>query len=579
MRYIIIAILTCLPVTVFAQPLRTERLDFPPTALGTVDEREVRIENLAPNATYFVLDSCDAPFRITTPIGELIGKNGELRVRCEFFPTTPGTFRDEIILERSPSVPPSNDRIRIRLNGTGFRIERVDRIEFGDVMIGDSTRKMVLIRDNFLRDVRWSLTNTPTSPFSTPDATDPYRPDRDTIGFRFSFAPTAAGRYIDTVGLIRTFIPTGDALDTIRVILEGNGLRMKDSDQVVFNDLTPGMTVTSDLDLLLPAPTKTREFRYTLRPTITAGVVSGVVTDPTGASRARSITTSFTARPRASRSVREQFVLTRLKLDGSAIDSTTITAIVTMRPQPIQLRASFTADTLVHRIGDTVRFTMIATSDTPIESPITLTAITVECEINGTVVVPLVNNGSVSFVVRDDRMFVRVQSTEPVTINASGDVVAEWLGVVVLGDAAFSPLTLTTVEATLTDGQRIVLEARSAVLRVSNIWTMPDGTPRLINPHVSQLTLTIAPNPILTSGTITIGNVPVRAGRLEIVDTRGVVVSDLSTDVRAGRTEFTVSSSGSVDVLLQPGIYYARLTAQFSPTEPLSAVVRTFVVR
>ena len=578
MRYIIIAILTCLPLGILAQPMRTERLDFPPTAIGTVDEREVRIDNLPQNAAYAVIDSCNAPFRVTTPVNELVVKNGELRLKCEFLPTAPGTFRDEIILDRIPITPPSNERIRIRLNGTGFRIERIDRIEFGDVMIGDSTRKMVLIRDNFIRDVRWSITKGPKAPFSTPDAAAPYQPDRDTIGFRFAFAPTLVGRIVDTVGLIRTFIPTGEALDTIRVILDGTGVRMKDSDQVVFNDLTPGMTVTSDLVLQLPTSPRLREFRYTLRPLITSGVVTGAITDPLDASRTRSITTSFTARPRSSRNVSEQFVLTRLKFDGTKLDSTTITAIVNMRPQPIQLQASFTADTLVYRIGDTVRFQIIATSKTPLDGPIIFNELSTECAINGTVIVPLLND-QISVITRDDQTFVRVTSLEPVTISASGDVVLEWLGVVVLGDAAFSPLTLEPVEATLADGKRITLESQSSVLRVSNVWTMPDGTARLINPRASLLEMTVAPNPILTSGTITVDSVPAGKGRLEIVDARGIVVADLTQDVRAGRTVFTVATSGSVDVSLQPGVYYARLSAQLSTSEILSSVVRAFVVR
>lgn len=579
MRYIIIAILTCLPLGILAQPMRTERLDFPPTAIGTVDEREVRIDNLPQNAAYAVIDSCNAPFRVTTPVNELVVKNGELRLKCEFLPTAPGTFRDEIILDRIPITPPSNERIRIRLNGTGFRIERIDRIEFGDVMIGDSTRKMVLIRDNFIRDVRWSITKGPKAPFSTPDAAAPYQPDRDTVGFRFAFAPTLVGRIVDTIGLIRTFIPTGEALDTIRVILDGTGVRMKDSDQVVFNDLTPGMTVTSDLVLQLPTSPRIREFRYTLRPMFTSGVVTGTITDPLVASRTRSITTSFTARPRTSRSGREQFVLTRLKLDGTTLDSTTITAIVNMRPQPIQLQASFTADTLVHRIGDTVRFKIVATSEIPIDSPIVLNSISTECAINGTVIIPLANNNSVSMVTRDDRDLVQIKWDVPVTVSTSGDVIFEWAGIVALGDAAISPLALEPVEATLADGKRITLESQSSVLRVSNVWTMPDGTARLINPRASQLEMTIAPNPVLTSGTITVDSVPAGKGRLEIVDARGIVVADLTQDVRAGRTVFTVATSGSVDVSLQPGVYYARLSAQLSTSETLSSVVRAFVVR
>lgn len=578
LRIILATILTVVPILTLAQPVRNERLDFPPAAIGTTDEREVRIDNLTPNAVFVIIDSCDAPFRVTTPTSELVAKNGELRIRCEFLPTRPGSFRDELLLEQRPPGMPMSERIRIRINGTGFRIERLDRVEYGDVMIGDSTRRMVFIRDEFLRDVRWSLTAAPGTPFSTPDATAPYRPDRDTIGFRFAFAPITTGRFLDTVGLIRTYIPTGEALDTIFVVLDGTGVKMQDSSTVLFRDLTPGMTVTSDLALQLPTTTKTREFVYNLQPRVPSGVVSGELKDPKGPSRARVIVSSFTAKPRSSRDVREQFVLYRTRTDGRLLDSTIITALVTMLPQPIVLGAAFRSDTLVHRIGDTVSFEILATSAQSIEQSIVLTDVVAECAINGTVVVPLTDD-QVSLITRDDRTYVRIAPRAPVTVTTSGDVLLRWSGVVVLGDAASSPLALEPVTARLDNGQLITLETNSAVLRVANVWTMPDGTPRLVNPRVSQLQMTVAPNPMDDEGTLTIDEVPTGGGRLEIVDTRGLVVSDLTQAVRSGRTEFRIATSGVADIVVQPGVYYARLSAQLSPSEPLASVVRAFVIR
>ena len=577
-RIILATILSVVPILALAQPVRNERLDFPPRAIGTSDEREVRIDNLTPNAVFVIIDSCDAPFRVTTPMSELVAKNGELRIRCEFLPTRPGTFRDELLLEQRPPGMPMTERIRIRLNGTGFRIERLDRVEYGDVLIGDSTRRLVLIRDEFLRDVRWSITAAPQSPFSTPDATAPYRPDRDTIGFRFAFAPTSTGRFLDTVGLIRTYIPTSEALDTIFVVLDGNAVTMQDSSTVLFRDLTPGMTVTSDLALQLPTATKTREFLYRLQPRVSSGVVTGTLKDPTGPSRTRAIVNTFTAKPRSSRDVREQFVLYRTRTDGRLLDSTIITALVTMLPQPIVLGAAFRSDTLVHRIGDTVSFEILATSAQSIDQSIVLTDVVAECAINGTVIVPLTDD-QVSLITRDDRTYVRIAPRAPVTVTTSGDVLLRWSGVVVLGDAASSPLALEPVTARLDNGQLITLESNSAVLRVANVWTMPDGTPRLVNPRVSQLEMTVAPNPMDDEGTLTIDEVPAGGGRLEIVDTRGLVVSDLTQAVRSGRTEFRIATSGVADIVVQPGVYYARLSAQLSPSEPLASVVRAFVIR
>lgn len=577
-RTILVAFLCVVPILVLAQPVRNERIDFPPTAIGTADEREVRIDNLPPNAEYVIVDSCSAPYRVTTPLNELVVKNGELRIRCEFLPTQPGSFRDELLLEQRPPGMPPNERIRIRINGSSFRIERLDRVEYGDVLIGDSTRRIVLIRDEFMRDVRWSITAAPRAPFSTQDATAPYRPDRDTAGFRFAFAPTTVGRFLDTVGLIRTYIPSGQVLDTILVVLDGTAVTMQDSSKVFIRDLTLGMTVTSDLDLQLPTSTKTREFVYSLQPRIASGSVSGILKSPTGASRTRDIVSSFTAKPRSSRDVREEFVLYRSRTDGRVLDSTIITALVTMLPQPIVLGASYRSDTLVHRIGDTVSFEIIATSPQTIDQPIILTDVVAECSINGTVIVPLVDD-QVSVITRDDRTFVRIAATAPVTITSSGDVLLRWTGVVVLGDAAVSPLALEPVSARLERGQSIMLDPASAVLRVANVWTMPDGTPRLINPRMSQLEMTVAPNPMNDEGKLTIDKVPAGAGRLEIVDTRGLIVSDLTQAVRSGRTEFRIATTGVADIVVQPGVYYARLAAQLSPSEPLASVVRAFVIR
>lgn len=577
-RYILAAFVALLPLILSAQPVRSERLDFPPTAIGTGDEREVRIDNLRDGITFVVVDTCDAPFRVTTPLNELVSKSGELRIRIEFLPTQSGSFRDEIILEHRPPSFPPGERIRIRMSGTGFRIERSDRIEFGSVLVGDSVQRMILIRDNLVRDVRWSVSRLPSAPFTTPDNSAPYRPNRDTVGFRFSYAPVATGRSVDTIGLIRTYIPTGKVLDTIQVILDGTAVAMKDSAVIQFRDLTQGMTVSQDLVLQLPAAPKTREFRYSLVPRIVMGSVTGSIKDPTGVSRTSSITTSFTARPRTPRDIREQFVLVRLRADGRRIDSTIVTAIVTLLPQPIELRAAFSADTLRHRIGDTVQFEIVATSREPLANELVLRDVVVECAINGTVLVPIIDDQT-SVLTRDDRMYVRVAPREPVTVNSSGDVIVRWTGVVVLGDAAYSPLTLESVSATLQDGSRITLAPSSSVLLVTNVWTMPDGTQRLVNSRGTWLEVSIAPNPITSTGIITIANVPTGVGRLEIADTRGIVVSDLTQAVRSGRTEFSVASSGAVDVQLQPGMYYARLSAQLSPTAALSTVVRAFVIR
>ena len=576
-RRILITLLSIVPVVLMAQPIKTVRLDFPPSAIGSADEREVRVDNLPLGSTYVVTDTCDAPFRVITPVNELAARNGELRVRFEFVPTVPGTYRDEIFLEQRPQTMPPGERIRIRLSGTGFRIERVDRVEFADVLIGDSTRKVVLIRDNFLRDVRWSLTRLPLAPFGTPNALDPLRLDRDTIGYRFTYVPTTIGRSRDTIGLIRTYIPTNVALDTIVVVLDGNAVRMKDSTEILFADLSPGMTVTSDLSLPLPATPRTRSFTYKLRAPTAVNVVTGNITDPLSASGTSVVRTSFTAAPQSTRDVREQFVLLRSGTNGLLIDSTIITARVTMKPQPVELRASYRSDTLVHRIGDTVTFEIIATSERSLVEPITLTNLIAECEINSTVIVPLVND-DVQEVTRDDRAYVRITAPEPVTVTQDSSVVLRWRGVVVLGNAVTSPLNLGLVTASLPSGQRITLSATPSVLRVSNVWIQQDGTPRLINSRAAQLTIAIAPNPVPATGTITIDSLPAGIGRLDIVDARGVVVIDLTQQLRVGRREFSVGTSAGVDATLLPGLYYARLSAQLLPQQSISSVVRAFVL-
>ncbi len=573
-----------LPAILEAQTgrLRTENMFFPPTPVGLKKDLEVRIDGLQGTGKFIVRDTCDAPYMLKTRLQDLDIDRGSVRIRVEFHPTAEGTFPDELVLEREPALQPTNDVIRIRLNGTGFALTRDERLEFGDVMTGDSTRRLVLVRTEFAQNFSWKVEGSLDRPFTlvNPNAPIPVN-GGDTLGFIFSFAPTSAGTFTDSLRIIRRLDQPGNKpLDTIMVYVRGSGVRMPGEATSTFTGIMVGMTRRDTVEVDLPAPVRNAAFSYTVTSNDAASPCTARIITPTGASKAQRIAVEITCSPTTYGSGRYGFTLVRLG-GVRPLDSTAIVVNVSMIPRPVRLTLGFTSDTLRARIGDTVDLDVVATTTDPIDEPIALRSYTFGIGYNPTVVVPALGADQTREV-EDDRATLRCANAElngSLVIDETGRALTTVRAAVVLGDADHSPLALGSAQIVRMDGRTQLVEVRPSVLIVENVWRYQDGTPRYVNPMAGGLVANVDPNPVVGSSTLTVDNVPQQSGRLVVVDALGQVRADLTNALRSGTRTFSIASSGTADVVVPTGTYYARLLVEGSTGTVIHSIVRVFVVQ
>jgi hypothetical protein len=459
-------------------PTLTENLFFPPMPIGSSRELELRIRGLSTQGGYQVARAPQSPFEITSTTQDLVVRGGEIRVRVKCSPGIEGDFSDEILLECEPkSGPPAEKSIRVRLNATAFRIERVEEIDFGSIEVGDSARRFILFRVGILDEPRWEYTRAPRAPFESATISGPIRRGKDTLAFVFAFRPTAVGRYRDTVGIVRVG-RLGERLDTSLLLLTGSA-----------------------------------------------------------------------------------------------------------RPRPLRLRLAAESEQYDVRIGDTLTVNMRLVADTPIDAPERLQRLSYEIGYNPTLLVPVLNftAPSESLSVRDGLQFMRI-SLETFTggsllVDSSGVPVGSLRFAVALGDAESSPLRLDSFLYVDRNGFEQRPPANSSIVNITNVWRYQDGRSRLVNPLQGTLVLDVDPNPVTTTATMRARNVPTSGGTLIVTDANGRVAVDLTRVLRDGQRDFTIAASGSADVVLPRGTYYARLAVESQLGGTLLSVVRLFIVQ
>lgn len=579
---ILLLILATIPALLEAQPGRiiNESMNFPPMPIGTRKELEVRVEGLNGSGAFRVVDTCSTPFTMITKPQDLTIKNGEVRIRVEFAPTDPKDFRDEITLERFPAVPAPNDQIRLRLFGTAFRLVRDEKIEFGNVLTGDSNRRVVLIRKELAEESRWDVLDTLNEPFQLINRA-PVLIGGDTLAFVFSFQPTAVGRFVDSIGLVRINRPTGKPLDTIFVYFQGNGVRMPAEKATLFSNMMVGQVRKDTIVVELGAQVYSQEFRYTIQPKETQSTVTAALLLQKNPTKENKILVEVTCAPTQYGDGRFGFVLHRSIAGQDALDSTNIVANVTMVPRPVTLSMGFVADTFYHRIGDTATFDVVVTTNDPIDVPLALESFVCDVTYNPTMFVPLLQGGQQRIVI-DDRSILKVGKTGlngSILIGSSGQVIGQVRGVVVLGDADRTPLTITEASVAIENDGNNRVEPRSTLVLVTNVWRYQDGRPRYVNPMQGTLVADVDPNPVVTQSTLRVANVPVQTGRLDVIDALGQIRVDLTSQLRAGVREFSISSGGAADIALPAGSYYARLVVEGASGNTINSVVRLFVVQ
>lgn len=475
-RIILIALMLCSGIRLSAQrPDLSGELFFPPMPVGAQREQELVLRGLTPSGQYNIVRPAGAPFRITSSVQDLVIRNGEIRLRVAFLPTVAGDVEDFIELERQPQIGKSSEnRIKVRLFGSAFWIERAEDVDFGVIDVADSARRLVLFRSGPADDFEWEYTRVPSAPFRSTTLQGPVRRGRDTLAFLFSFHPVTVGRFTDTVGIVRK-LRGGLRLDTAWVYLRGAA-----------------------------------------------------------------------------------------------------------RPRPITLRPDLGGTTFNARIGDTLTIDVRLAASGPIDVPEQIESISFDLSYNPTLLVALPESGQ-KLSVRDGRQVLTLRRDAfaggSLNVDRSGVIAATIRFVVALGDNDASPLDLRNASYTLSGGTEKGLTDIAATVNITNVWRYQDGRPRLANPLQGVLVLDVDPNPVATTSTMRVRNLPTNGVNLIIVDAAGVVAADLTSQLRSGARDFTVASSGSADVVLPRGNYFARLAVESELGGTLLSVVRIFIVQ
>ncbi len=569
-----------------------ERVSFRPVLLG--DRGRARAEiDLRPGADnrepFVIVQHPDPPFTVDT----LPGQRGDtvdiagrrVVIGAAFAPTRPGEWRDSIVLVRYTPF----DRIVVRLYGVGVSATRETSINFGDVLTGDTVRRVVIVRREFAQDprVQWRV-ESPSAPFFavSVDSPVPIPGSPDTLGFVFGFAPTMDVQHDEKIRIIR-LLDGGILLDTLMCELKGNGRRMPQDIVYTASEVDAGATtsVLSQIDL----PVAPRQaYAYDLLPRST-GPITGVVENPIGFSIASRISLQFSCGPISIGPYQRSFILRRTRADG-VVDSTLITVKGrAMQPPPptVNVRAGFADATRTAKIGDTVNLAMVL--DVSGSEPIpTLRLTSMQCTLtyNPSVLVPLATQGTtiVERFVNDDRQFAVLRLDRPDTADlVTGETAMVVSVVAVLGDDDRSVVEVSKMTFVDAAGDTIELinddltQAMSTVV-LSNAWQHAAGQ-RRVNTLQGSLDIRVEPNPVEDAATLRVVNVPTDVGRLAVVDAMGQLVADLTDALHAGTTSFSIGTSASADVKLTPGSYYARLTVRGVDGLTVNSVVRLIIMQ
>lgn len=660
--------------------LREQELEvgFAPTPVFQAAVKQVVVRGLQPGASAFAVDEApSAPFRLVNGNGITI-TNGEARLEVSFQSQRAGKFIDTITLRRRPALPQNNDEVKIVLTAEAFVPVRRTTINFGRIATGDTSRRIVVVREDIAREFLWSVSDRVTAPFYVVNRIP--APILDTFGFMVHFRPIVGGEYVDSAVFVRydandvqrtnpmdTLVTrlvgiavdldktlradfgimlTGDVQtkrlgaeliggvtptyimkqrpesnvftvpdkptverDSIIVlvrstpILEGEftdrviyerrspdnlpiddvtiemtvkAVGMPTSETIVLDQVRVGTPQVKDVTIDLGADVRGQGFQYRIV-AVEQGLATLILTSPQAGTVSRDRRIGLRARAESATfqdGVRQKFLLIRTTLNGTDVDSTEIVVSTTMRPRPVAISFSVVPERREIRIGDTVRVSVRAIADGAIDVPMRIPEAQCSIAFNNSVVVVKEVTGTVlgRTIINDQAVAVL---TSDVTVSESGDEIGAFLAIAVMGNDVRTPLDLLSVTAEIPDGV-IRQSLNSSEIVLTNVWQYPDGRLRLVNSNQGALELSVSPNPLETTTTITLGNVPQGRGILQIVSPEGVVLADYSAEVRDG-ARFITFSKGTIDGLTA-GTYIVRLAVE-AETGIVNSVVRLLVVR
>ncbi|MDZ4745836.1 MAG: T9SS type A sorting domain-containing protein [bacterium] len=579
-------------------PKRTMHVDFQSVLVGDSTRRIVRVPSEFIATSQWTIIHPDPPYTVinkaptSEPDPDVPGKFVYAFV-LQFEPLVTGLKKGSVtfIRLRADNTTRILDTLVVEMTGTGEEFTRRADIQFGRMMTGDSSVKEAAIQLPDIGKTFYKIAYQPpaTSPFQY---IENYVRNGKLV-VRASFAPYIVPQLSDNDVVVLYRVRDGGQfqfpLDSVVVSLYGTSGPMQRDTEVVFQNQFIGELDSVDIDLGIPVPYKLRSFSYDVVSSVsTSSRVWAIVIDPNVESP-DTVRVRVYSKPDSLGKFSDVLYLRRLFESTEVIDTTTVAVRTEVRPRSINLRTSIARQTsktneqpvfdessvMSARIGDTIVVAILAQTSDPIDLALQFNTLRCSLAYNPTVLVPVVNAGEQTVVLDDDALFVFGDAS--VTANApldrDGYVLARASFVAVMGDADNSMLALSGV--TLEPRDLLVNDVGldSATVQLTNVWNYQDGRSRFINSLQKNLQLDISPNPLTPDSKITWLNVTAGDGKLQIVNSQGVVVADLTNQLRAPNANQISFPSG-----LPTGIYYVRLTALADNSAVISSVVRLVIV-
>ncbi len=557
---------------------RTEVRDLGEIQTGDTSHCDVRFpSNMADQESWKIIGLDNSKFTTSTPLGPNIEQGNTAAFHFACAPLRSGPVEDTVLLERSlGTFVLDTITVILKAQATDLNVRAV--IDYQTIVTGDSAATEIVFPAATPGNSRYRLIHRPTRPFVSlmiGNEPSPEPPNQAKIGI--AFVPVVKTDYADSIVIARSNL-NDEILDTIKIVVIGKGGGLPEVVVGSLDNVIIDQESSLQVDAVLGGKPQTTQFEYTLAP-LSQGPISGTISSPVGASLNQVITCDFVTRPTTFFDATQQWVLRRVSsATGKLWDTSLVNIRQNMKARPVNYRIAFGSSELRHRIGDTVEVNLLLITDDPIDVPMSVYSISGSVTYNPTVVVPLTGIG-VERVIIDDQPRIQFRYVGPTPISTSITVVGTLRFVVVMGDTDRTKLDMQRVEIVRGSVDPEEIPSSDAELIVTNVWRYSGSAGRFVNPMVGPLVMDVDPNPITSEGVLRVRNVPPGAGNLQIIDASGQIIADLTKDLRAGTTSWSISTGEGGILSLSPGSYYVRLMAQGDGPHSINSLVRLFVVQ
>ncbi len=546
---------------------RTVVLDFGTMEPGTAAYRAVPVmANLPADESWSQVEPPSAPF---VSLGDTLTLNGTtLEYRFLFKPVVTGSYADTTRIVRYKDNIALETISVVMLGSAQYQVAEL-LSTIAPVLTGDTAFVQLTHTPRVPLSV-YKILQSPDLPFTVllTGNNQPFTDKNSNIILAAGFKPVAAGTYADTLVLAR-LNSQGDATDTIRWIIKATAEQQTPEAALVFADVVAGRPETKTMSVILPIKPR-QTFEYQIIPDELAPVVAEIESISS-----TDIVVKFTVSPTTYQPflVRE-FMLYR-SVNKRYADSTLIKVKVFMKPRPVSVMVWI--DTVQSRIGDTTAFVVRATASQPLDIPFELPGFSISVSYNPTLFVVLPESNQ-SIKRESGTIRTIIPTANAVLMSPDSAVeIGRINGVVTMGDSDSSILAVR-FEADPPDSTTVASwNLSSGLLLVSNVWKY-NGKARYVNTLQDSLDITVQPNPVLTTGTIRIINVPNNGVTMYIANPAGKVVANLTSDVSNGIREWVVGSAPG-NLLLQRGEYYIRLVVTSESGLELYGVTRLIAIQ